>query len=396
MNSKISYKNDNSSYIIYIIILFIATLGQITANIYLPSLPFIVTELHSSSAMLQLSLSVYFFGFGVSHLIYGPISDIIGRRIPLLYGVGICVFGTLICAGSISIYMFLLGRLIQGLGTGVCGSVGRSVTRDVCEGDQLARINSYIGMVMTFMLATAPMLGGYLQYYFGWRADFIFLFIYTALIWLFIFLKLPETNRKQHVSNTNVKTIIDNYASLLKNKVFLHYTICSCSAYAGLIAYITSSPFIFQNQLHLTPIEYGWLAYVIASAIFFGAYINSLMVVKIGSDKMMLYSALVMLFITSLLLILSLNSTANLFAIISCLFIFTVGASIVFINAFSAALHAFPHMAGTASALFGSLQILSGGLAAALIAEFFDHNLSLLSIFLLLCSFIIIISLRFR
>ena len=141
-----------------------------------------------------------------------------------------------------------------------CNSVGRSLTRDLLSGSQLAKIGSYLGMIMIFIIATAPTLGGYIQSSLNWHWVFIFFLGYSIFVWLFTYATLPETNTFLNPHATKISSIIKNYYTVLTNKTFLGYSICVCCAYAGIIAYVTAAPFLFQNTLGLTPVQFGWLA----------------------------------------------------------------------------------------------------------------------------------------
>lgn len=359
---------------LFIALLVIASLAHITADMYVPSMPAIVTALKSNPSMIQLTLSVYLFGFGASHLFYGPISDRIGRRKPILFGMGLTLIGGMICFIAPSIEILIIGRFLQGCGVGACTSVGRSLTRDLLSGPHLARLGSLMGMVMVFVTASAPTLGGYIQNYFSWRINFLVLFVFTSFAWFYIWKILPETHQYFDPTATKLKNVIKNYIFLLTNKSFMGYTLCMSFAYSGILAYLTAGPFLLQTVVGLSPIEFGWLAFVVGLSIFVSAVINSRLIFNKGIPFMMFAGIVLMLLGGLLMLIFAFMQWINVFSIMVPVALFCMGAGFTFSNAFAGAFHSLPKIAGTAGALFGCLQIVIASLVSAIMAT--SHELS--------------------
>ena len=384
----------NLTFSLFMMLLLYSSLGQVAADMYVPSLPAIAAQFGNETSAIQLTLSVYIFGFSISQLIYGPLSDRYGRRPPMLIGVGIGMAGTVICLFAPSVYILILGRFIQGAGIGVCNSVGRSLTRDILSGTHLAKIGSHIGMAAVLLLAIAPTIGGYIQDYLGWRAIFFILFIYTFCIWLFMLKTLPETNRYLNPEATKIKIITSNYRTLITNKTFIGYTICASAAYAGLIAYFTAAPFLLQTVVGLTPVEFGWLAFLTSGALFLTMFINSRLIVKVGIARMIFVGNLLMLSGGILMLVFGLLGYINTFVIMFPVILFAMGAGLTFSNAFAGAFHPFPRMAGVVGAVYGCLQILGGSITSALIASLHENNQLPLSYILIFMGLAALFSLR--
>lgn len=368
---------------LFIIILFYATLAHVTADIYVPSLPAITKALASTPQMIQLTLSFFMLGFSLSHLVYGPISDRIGRRTPMLFGIGLSVIGSVVCFVAPNINTLLIGRVMQGAGVGACNSVGRSLTRDLVAGNHLAKIGSYMSMIMVFMTAAAPILGGYIQHYFDWRATFLFLSIYTLFIWIFLWKKLPETNKHLNPLATKLGVVIRNYWFVLSNKTFLGYALACSLAYAGVFAYITAAPFLLQTVVGLTPVQYGWLSFLIATSVFISNYFNSKYVMEFGIKKMMGFGIILLIVGGLSMLLFALLGYVNTFVIMLPVFIYCLGLGLTFSNGSAGAIHPFPKVAGSAAALFGCLQILGGALASAIMSKLeFNNQIPLGVVFL--------------
>lgn len=380
---------------ILITILLISSLAHITADMYVPSLPAITQAFQTDPAAVQLTLTTFMMGYSSAHLFYGPFSDRFGRRPPLLGGISISLLGSLICFFSFSVTMLIVGRLLQGLGVAVCNSVGRSLIRDLVSGSHLAKLGSHLGMVMVLITTLAPTLGGYIQHYFNWHGVFLFLFLYGCLVFFFLWTQLPETNRSFNVEATQFKVIIQNYKQLLTSRAFMGYTLCVCCAYAGLIAYVTAAPFLLQSRLGLTAVQFGWLAFIIGFAIFTSFFLNSRFVMIVGYGKMILAGNVVMLCSGLLMLFLAVLGFFNVTVIMLPIAFFCMGAGLTLSNAFPGASHPFAHIAGSAGALYGFLQILGGVISSALMAWLPESNQIPLGIVLAFFGLMAVLSLVF-
>lgn len=370
-------------FLIFVILMLMA-LMQTTTDQYVPSLPAITQFFHSNEATLQLTLTFFMLGLSISHMFYGPLSDRIGRKPPLMFGVGLSIIGSVFCFMAPSVGLLIFGRFLQGFGIGCCNSVGRSLVRDLFTDRMLAKIGSYVGIVSIFIMAASPTLGGYIQEQAGWRANFLFLIVFGIIIWLLAFAVLPETNKHLNPDATRFKVMGINYSILLQSKVFLGYTLCACFASAGLVAYLTIAPFLFQNVLGLSPLEFGQLTFFIAGAICFSGIVNSQLVMHKGIPFMVLTGVLCMTAGGLMMLILSLLGITQVLAIMIPVALFSVGAGFTFINSFAGAFHPFPHMAGTAGALYASMQDLSAALTSGVIAALKGYGQYSLALILLI------------
>lgn len=372
------------------VVLMLMVLMQMTTDQYIPSLPAITKIFHSSEASSQLTLSLFMLGLGMSHVFYGPLSDKIGRKPPLMFGVGLSILGSLCCFLAPSVLVLIIGRFIQGFGIGCCGSVGRSLVRDLFTDRILSKIGSYVGIVSVFIMVASPVLGGYIQEHFGWRFNFLFLFIFGIGIWILAWCTLPETNHHLNPDAIKFRVMRENYSILLKSKVFLGYALCACLASAGLIGYLAIAPFLFQDVLGLSPIEFGQLTIFIAGAICISGIINSQMVMNKGVSYMVFFGIVFMLMGGFILLILAILGLQNVLSIMIPVSIFSMGLGFTFINAFAGAFHPFPKMAGTVGALYACMQDLSAALSSGIIAfgKWYDQlSLAIILIILGLGSF---------
>lgn len=366
----------------------ISCLGQISSDLYLPALPTIRDVFHTSEQWMQFTIAIYMFGFSVSHLVYGPLSDYVGRKKPLLIGIGICVIGTLICLVAANITTFILGRFLQGAGAGAGAALFLSILRDRYEGNALARISSVLGISRVILLASSPLIGSYLLSFFNWHACFLFLFFYAVICFAGAAFIFTESNMNKNDNTIKLSAIYKSIKSLLTHPVFMGYTFCVMLAFGGILAWITTLPFLLQDVVGLTPIQFGWVSAF--SGLFFivGGVINAIYVERTGLQKMLLAGLIIMLIGSVIMLIFGLIDIINTFVIMLPVIVYILGSSFIFSNAYAGAMHPFSEMAGTAGAVFGFLQILGGAISSAIMSSFKNYNQVPLAI-ILLCSAVI-------
>ncbi|KTD74616.1 multidrug effflux MFS transporter [Legionella waltersii] len=366
------------------IIFLIIILMQTTTDQYLPSLPEITQFFKSTEAVIQLSLTFFMLGLGFSHLFYGPVSDRVGRKPPLMYGIGISIIGSLICYASPSTELLILGRFLQGFGIGACNSVGRSLARDLFTDKVLAKVGSYVGIISLLIMAASPILGGFIQEQAGWRSNFLFLVLFGLFVWVIAAFALPETNKQLNPQATHLRVMWKNYIQLLSNGVFLGYTLSACFAFAGLVAYFTIAPFLFQDIQGLSPLQFGRLSLFIAGAICLSGVINSVLVMHKGIAFMTRLGASLMIVGGLWLLVDATFHWDQVFGVMIPMSLFSMGAGFTFINAFAGAFHPFPEIAGTVGALYACMQDLSASIMSGFIAGIKAYGSLSLAIILLL------------
>jgi Bcr/CflA subfamily drug resistance transporter len=286
-----------STPIVVILILLIALVGFISMDIYFPSLPAITESFNTNQGTAQLTLTFFLCGFGISQLVYGPLSDYYGRRPILLIGFFIYLVATCFLITTNYIATLLVARLIQGAGAGAGASLCRVILRDNFVGNKMAQVTSYLTIGIVLATALAPVLGGYIQQHFGFIGNFIVMLIFSALVTLLVLLYLPETNKSLNKHPLHPIYVLSGYRKLLSNKVFICNILCSGLALSGLLAYAIINPFLLQTDLHLSPEYYGFLTLVIASGELIGTYINGRFVTKIGYTFMMFVGIVTLLLV---------------------------------------------------------------------------------------------------
>lgn len=361
-------------------VLVIALMGPFASDSYLPSLPQMTEYFGSTETLMQFSVTVYFLGFSLPQLFWGPLSDKMGRRHTLQLGYCLALVGFVVSGFATSAWMLIAGRFIQGAGIAANGALFRPILRDRFSGRRLAQVGSYVGLFFAMVPSIAPIVGGAIQSAFFWQANFIFLFVLTVLVLLFVTYIFPETNASLNPKALHREHFIKNYKTLITNKSFMGYMIASSAAFSGIIAYYTVSPFLFQNLLGLTPFQYGLTAIAITAGLMIGHLINSVLVTKLGIHKIMMASFAVMFCSGVSLMTLEMMGIFTITSVLVPTIFFIMGSGLTFANATAGAFQPFGHMAGAAGAMFGSLQVLGTTIVSFLVALQHDTNGMILAV----------------
>ena len=369
--------------------LLFASFGQIASDLYLPSLPYITVDLATRRELVQLTVTCFMVSYCISRLIYGPISDGIGRKIPLVIGFIITFVGSCVCLAATNIYILMAGRIIQGFGAAAGSVLTGAILRDMLEGRLLSKFNSYFAFVNIIFVASAPLAGGYLEEVFGWRSTFLVLLAYTILLLIMTIFLFKETNNKRNPENIKIKQIVTNIKYLLNNRIFVVYTILVMAGYAAVLAWLTSGPIIIQKQLHYSPVQFGWIALVFGGFTYcVGALMNTKLVMIHRNKSLVLFGVSLMVVSGIYFIIASALGMLNIYNIVIPVSIFSFGNSFTFPSSYSGALTPFPELAGSAAAVLSSMQILGGVVGSALIALMPFGSLTKLGLVVFVCGLI--------
>lgn len=332
----------------------IFSLLPISTDLYLPALPAIRRAFADSGALVQMTLSAFVIGFGVAHLFMGPLSDRYGRRPALLGGLVIYVIATIGCALAPNLVTLIAFRVLQGVGA--CGGsvMSRAIIRDLYEPARGAYVFSLITVAFTVIPMVAPLLGGSLTVWFGWRAAFLCLLAFSVLVLAATWTLLGETNRHRDPTATDPRRLAENFRHIAGNRSFRYYLLCCMFSYTGLFTYLSLSPFVLVEALGVPPEHYGlwFILGVLGHAC--GAFSCNRLVRFIPLPRLLIISAS----ITSLgaLAMLALSGIAHPLAVMGPMFLYLFGHGITSPLCMTGAVGPFPKLAGTASALFGFIQ----------------------------------------
>lgn len=358
---------------ILLIIAALSAFGPLAVDFYLPSFPAMAEAFATDVGQIQHSLSIYFLGLAVGQIIYGPLADRFGRRLPMLIGVGLFCVSSLACALAQSLEWLVALRLAQALG-GCAGMViGRAVTRDLCDPINSAKVFSQLMLIMGAAPMLAPVGGALLLNAFGWESIFICLAVFSGLCWLAVLLALPETLDKS-VPPAPLSSALGSYKKLLTDRTFMGYVFSGGMALAAKFAYISGSPFVIIELFGLSPEQYGWIFGINAAGFVLGAQINTRLLKYKGPDYWLLRSVWLFGVFCTLPLLSLLVWPDSPWPIIASLAIALSVLGLIIPNAMVGAMAPHGRIAGSASALMGSLQFSIAAAASMAVAVLHNHT----------------------
>ncbi|MEZ8687918.1 multidrug effflux MFS transporter [Vibrio splendidus] len=344
--------------------MIIAT-GQVGVSIYLPSLPLIASDLSVTQVDVQLLVTLFLVGFGLSQLFYGPMSDAVGRRPIFLLGQGVYLIGTVVCVVfSDNMTALEVGRLLQGLGAGSASVLGRSVLRDSYDGPQLTKALSYISITASIMPIIAPVFGGWISFHLGWQAVFLFVLLYLLAIFTLGYFVLPET-LPYGKSRFDACQVVKNYGRLLTNRQVLTSASYNWMSYMASLVSLSLFPFLMQEQLGLTAAEYGSLMIVPSAGLLIGSVALNLLNRRFSTPQLMSIAILIILASGTWLL----THELSIFNLVWAFTWLAIAQGISFPLSISMLLEPHKKQAGAVSALSGSIQMCLSGLLGGYLVE---------------------------
>lgn len=382
------------TYVLLISILF-ASIGQVGSDLYLPSLPAIGVALHASHDLVQTTMFLFMLGFAASRLFYGPASDAIGRKKPLILGLSFYLAGTIICTISPSVWILMLGRFLQGLGAGGGVVLANAIVRDLLTGETLAQAFSYMSLTNVLFISSAPLMGGYIQHLFGWRYNFVFLSIIAIVALIFGLFVFKETNQHQTTSNLKPQKIKQNLKELFTSKQYIIYGIFIFIAYGGFTGWLTLAPIILHIEAGITPVQFGWVGCMGGGFYALGLIVNSTIGRSTTVNQRIAIGIICFFVASTIMFCFALLHMLSFWEITAPMMLYMFGGSFIFPNAFAGALTPFGKIAGIASAVVGYIQISGGALTSGVISASPDNTQLPLAIMLLTTSFIAIVSYYF-
>jgi DHA1 family 2-module integral membrane pump EmrD-like MFS transporter len=377
-------KIDNFHLLVMLTLL--VAVGQMAQTIYVPVIADIARDLSVRTGAVQRVMAAYLMTYGFSQLIYGPLSDRIGRRPVILAGMMIFLIGALGTFLSTSLTMLVAASAIQGMGTGVAGVMARTMPRDLYAGTSLRYANSLLNMGILVSPLLAPIIGGALAMIFGWRACYAFLLALCAGVAFAMFRWLPETRPQQ----TEKRRMLASFGKLLADSTFSCYLVMLIGALAGIAVFEASCGVLMGGVLGLSGLTVSILFILPIPAAFFGAWYA-------GRDgktfhNLMWHSVISCLLAGLMMWIPGWFGVMNIWTLIVPAALFFFGAGMLFPLATTGAMEPFPYLAGAAGALVGGMQNMGSGLAtwlSAMLPQTGQFSLGLLmfamALLILLC-----------
>lgn len=347
-------------------------IAPLAMDIYLASMPSMTRSLSATPEQVQLTLSLYMYGWGLSQILVGPLTDRFGRRPALIAGLMLFVAASVACAASRDIHTLIASRVAQAVGMATVAVVPRAVVRDLYTGEDAARILSLMAIVLGIAPIVAPIIGSHLHVWFGWQANFIFVAAYGTIALVCVVAAFPETIRERNARATAPRVVFASYARLLRSRRYIGYLLVAAFASSGLFAFLAGSAFVFVSVIGSGEQGFGFLFGAVMLGNIIGATIGSRLVVRLGIDRMIGYATWLMMFAGVLLAALAWAGVSHPLAVVAPMFLFMVALMTTMPQATAGGLSAFPDIAGSAASLLLFCQLLLASTAALVVGVTFD------------------------
>ncbi|WP_430742834.1 Bcr/CflA family efflux MFS transporter [Bacillus atrophaeus] len=346
----------------------LAILGPLNIDMYLPSFPEIADDLSARASLVQLSLTACLIGLTIGQIIVGPVSDAKGRRKPLLICIFLFALSSLFCALSPNITTLVIARFLQGVTASAGLVLSRAIVRDVFTGRELSKFFSLLMVITAVAPMVAPMTGGaiLLLPFATWHTIFHFLTLIGFILVLIIALRLKETLPPEKRIPSSIGTSVRTMGSLMKDRSFIGYALTVGFIHGGSFAYVSGTPFVYQDIYGVSPQVFSILFGINGLAIITGSFIIG----RFGGiihEKSLLRIAVITAFIATAVLLTMTIVHGPLITLVISIFIYMITIGMVLTSTFTLAMENQGHRAGSASAMLGMLPLLLGSIVSPLV-----------------------------
>jgi MFS transporter, DHA1 family, multidrug resistance protein len=360
-----------SNYVRMALILgLISAIGPFAIDMYLPALPDIGASLGADVGAVQLTLTVFFLALGSGQLLYGPVSDMVGRKPPLYFGLGLFTLASVGCALTTDMQTLIVLRFLQGLGAAAGMAIPRAIVRDLHTGTEAARLMSLLMLVFSVSPILAPLAGSGVIVLAGWRAVFWCVALASLVGMALVYWRLDETRGPEQRVQSSLGSALRAYGLLLRDAHFLGLVGIGACAMSGFFVFLAGSPFVYINHYGLTPTQYS-LSFSFNAVAFIGAsQLTALLGRRFGLVRLIKFAASASGGVMLCLLGFYLAGGDRLAVLMALYFVASGFLGLVIPTASVLALDRHGAIAGTASALMGTLQMLGGAVAMGIVSLF--------------------------
>lgn len=346
----------------------LAILGPLNIDMYLPSFPEIAEDLSARASLVQLSLTACLIGLTIGQVVVGPLSDAQGRRRPLLLCIFLFALFSLFCALAPNITTLVIARFLQGFTASAGLVLSRAIVRDVFTGRELSKFFSLLMVITAVAPMVAPMTGGaiLLLPFASWHTIFLFLTVIGFLLVLIIALKLKETLPLEKRIPSSIGNSVRTMGSLLKDRSFIGYALTVGFIHGGSFAYVSGTPFVYQDIYGVSPQVFSVLFGINGLAIITGSFIIGRFGGIIHEKSLLRIGVITAMTATAVLLVMTIIH-GPLAALVISIFIYMITIGMTLTSTFTLAMEKQGHRAGSASALLGMLPLLLGSIVSPLV-----------------------------
>lgn len=352
-------------------------LGPLTIDMYLPALPRIAEDLSVSSSVVQLTLTGTLAGLAFGQLIIGPLSDSLGRRIPLMAGITLHMVASLVCLFAPNIEVLGAGRVLQGFGAAAAAVVAVAVVGDLYVDSAAATVMSRLILVLGVAPVIAPSLGAVVLLKASWHWIFAVLVVLAGLLLLLAALALPETLPVPNRRPLHVRSIVATYGELLRDFRFVTLVLVAALSMAGLFGYIAAAPFVLQGDYGLNQQSFA-LVFAAGAIILIGATQSNVVLLRRFSPQVIMLVALIVSVVAAIVfVVLAVTGVAGLAGFLAPVLVILGGMGLVLPNAPAVALSRHHDASGTAAALLGAAQFGLGAVTAPVVGMLGNNEFAL-------------------
>jgi DHA1 family bicyclomycin/chloramphenicol resistance-like MFS transporter len=348
----------------------LTAIGPLAIDMYLPALPTIAREFRVDASVVQSSLASYFIGIAIGQAFYGPLSDRLGRK-PILYlGLTLFMISSIGCASAASVDALIAFRFLQALGGCAPIVIPRAIVRDHFDQAGSVRMLSVLMLVMGLAPILAPLIGGQLLVHFGWRAVFWLLTAYAAAWLIVVATLLPESLPSARRLRHPIQEVLGVYWRLARDRRFMGHALAGALIFAGLLAYISGSPVVFIELFDVPPQQYGVFFGINAIGIIIASQTNRWLVGRVETHRILKVVLPVAMTAGAVLVLDAYSGFGGFAGILIPLFCYIACHGFVLPNTTALAMSPHGGVAGSASALLGTLQFVLGAIAGSLVGGF--------------------------
>jgi Bcr/CflA subfamily drug resistance transporter len=373
-----------------LLLILLVGFPQISETIYTPSLPDLARIMGVGNGLVNLTLSIYFVGFAVGVLVWGRLSDRIGRRPAMLWGIGIYALGCLLCYASQNIIGLVLARFVQAFGASTGSVVTQTIMRDIYRGSRRSQVFSIISGAIALTPAVGPFIGGYIDELWGFYANFMVLLLMGIALFVYAFRALPETKADTLAPSTNLLKL---GRRMFRDRTIWAWAFLLAACNGILFSYYGEAPFLFIELLNFTPSQYGMFGLSVALPIMLAALLSHRLNVRLSSESVILCGSFTVLVGACLFvgnasagLISGAHGYLGIIALVLPMMIIFLGVGLVIPNCISLALQSYQDVLGSAGAIFGLMYYVMIAVMTELMGLLHNGSATPMAVYFLILS----------
>jgi DHA1 family bicyclomycin/chloramphenicol resistance-like MFS transporter len=341
----------------YITLVSLVAYAAIATDLYLPAIPYMIVDLGGTTSDGQLTLSVFMVGLALGQLVFGPLSDHFGRIPVVRAGTLLFLVTSVLCALAADFGVMWATRGLQGMAAASGPVIARAMVRDRYEGNRAAQVMSTLSAAMAIIPMIAPSIGALILQFAAWPAVFVALAVFAALV-LAALTRLPETTSNTSNERLTLRMVLSSFSEMLRRPSFLGYQMAGSFSFAALFVYLSTVAFFIPDVFNIPTSLFGYAFALTVFGFMTGSLINARLVMRFGMDQTLKAGLTISLLAALLIVLLSANASAHLYAMAALSSIFFLGVGLTASNASMGAISQFANKAGSASAVYGFTHAL--------------------------------------